>query len=109
MYIYIIFLLIALILDYAAYKSRGTIISFLFAVISIGFLVMGLPFLIAPQITTTASTTIVTSVGNIIINSSNTITNMSPATLSLAFLFCEILIFPQFAYVFLILSMVLTE
>ncbi len=109
MYVYIIFPLIAVLLDYAAYKTRGNIISFIFAVVAIGILVMGLPILIAPQITTSAATTITTSTGNIIVSSANTITNMSQSTLSLAFLFGEIAVFPQFGYVFLILSMVLTE
>lgn len=109
MIIYLLFPAIALALDYYAYKMRGTLISFFLAVASIGILAMGLPFLASANIQSTAPQTITTSTGNIIIPSYNITYTQSKSTLSLGLLFGELLIFPQFAYVFLSSLWVFTE
>jgi hypothetical protein len=72
-------------------------------------LAMGLPFLATSNILSTAQQTITTSSGNIIISSYNITYTQSKSTLSLALLFGELLIFVQFAYVFLTLLWVFTE
>jgi hypothetical protein len=107
--IYLLFPAIALVLDYYSYKMRGTLISFFLVVIALGVLAMGLPFLVYSNIQTTAQQVITTSSGNIIIPQYNMTFTQSQGTASLGFLFGEILIFPQFAYVFLILLQVFTE
>lgn len=109
MLIYLLFPAIALALDYYAYKMRGTLISFFLVVAAIGTLAMGLPFLATSNILSTAQQTITTSSGNIIISSYNITYTQSKSTLSLALLFGELLIFVQFAYVFLTLLWVFTE
>ena len=109
MAIYLLFPAISLALDYYAYKMRGTLLSFILAVASIGILAMGLPFLASANIHTTAQQVITTSSGNIIIHSYNITYTQSKRTLSLGILFGEILLFPQFAYIFLTLLWVFTE
>lgn len=109
MAIYLLFPAIALALDYYAYKMRGSPLSFMLAVASIGILAMGLPFLASANIHTTAQQLITTSSGNIIIPSYNITYTQSKSTLSLGVFLGELLIFPQFAYVFLTLLWVFTE
>jgi hypothetical protein len=109
MAIYLLFPAVSVILDYYAYKMRGTIISFILAVASIGILAMGLPFLVAPTIHTTPQQIISAPSGNIIIQPYNVTYTQSQSTLSLGLFFGEIIIFPQFAYLFLSLSWVFTE
>ena len=109
MAIYLLFPAVAVALDYYAYKMRGSLISFFLAVSAIGILAMGLPFLASSNIQTTSQQTILTPSGNIIIPSYNITYTQSKSTLSLSVFFGELLIFPQFAYVFLTLLWVFTE
>lgn len=109
MAIYLLFPLIAVILDYYAYKIRGSLLSFILAVIAIGILAMGLPFLVSANIHTTSQQIITTQNGNITISPYNISYTQSKSTLSLGLFFGEILIFPQFAYLFLALLWVFTE
>lgn len=108
MAIYLLFLAVALTLDYYAFKMH-TLISFLLAVVAIGILVMGLPFLVSANISHTSPLTISSNQGNIIIPSYNVTYTESKSTLSLSLLFGELLIFPQFAYTFLVFLWMFTE
>jgi hypothetical protein len=109
MAIYLLFLAVTVALDYYAYKMRGSLISFFLAVAAIGILAMGLPFLASSNIQSTAQQTVITPSGNIVIPSYNITYTQSTSTLSLGVFFGELLLFPQFGYVFLTLLWVFTE
>lgn len=109
MWIYLLFPAVALALDFYAYKLRGTLISFFLAVAAIGMLAIGLSFLPAASIHSTAQQLITTPQGNITIPQYNISYTQSKGTISLALLFGELLVFIQFAYVFLVLLLVFTE
>jgi hypothetical protein len=109
MAIYLLFLGVAVALDYYAYKMRGTLISFFLAVVAIGILAIGLPLLASPSIHKIAAQTVITPQGNIIIPQHNVTYTQSKGTLSLAVFLGEMLLFPQFAYILLSLLWAFTE
>jgi hypothetical protein len=103
MIIYLLFPILALLLDYFSFKSRGTLISFILSITSLGLLILGLPFLLTPDTYLVPSTTVLTPYGKIVISNFTIISQMEKNTLSYAFLLSEIPIFIQFAYSFLCL------
>lgn len=109
MLIYLLFLAIAVILDYMANTARGTFVAFWLAVIAIGVLVIGLNFLVAHTYTAYPQQIITSSAGNTIIPALNITSTQTNATQSFAFLLGELLVFIQFAYMFLMLSYVFSE
>ena len=107
--IYLIFPLMAVILDYFALQIKGTMLSFVLAVVAIGLLIIGLPLILASNTTTYASQNVITAQGTITIQSFNQ-TQTNPASIqSLTFMMAEITIFPQLAYLLLMLAFMFTE
>ncbi|MEM3415620.1 MAG: hypothetical protein QW575_08630 [Thermoproteota archaeon] len=103
MWLYIIFPIIVVVLDYFAYKAKGSLVAFIIAIIGVPLLAMGLPLLVAPHVLTSAPVYISTPNGNIIISSYNQTLAPSNATQSLLLLFAELPIFVQFGYAMIIL------
>ncbi len=107
MLIYLLFPLMALIIDYEVYRhfkaKGGTMIGFWLAVAGIGVLALGLPFLVATPTIIHAGQQISTNAGNIIIPSYNETNSLNNSTNSYALLLGELLIFIQLGYALLML------
>jgi hypothetical protein len=104
MLLYWIFPIIALALDYAAIKLKGTMVSVVLGLVAIGFLAIGLLFLVTPDKVVVAPVNITSSSGNILIPQYNLTYTATKTTESFAFLLGELMVFIQFAYGLLMLA-----
>ena len=104
MILYWIFPIIAIALDYAAIKLKGTMVSVVLGLVAIGIFAIGLLFLVTPDIMMVAPVNITASTGNILIPQYNITYTATKPTESFAFLLGELAFFIQFAYSLLILA-----
>ena len=104
MLLFWIFPIIALALDYAAIKLKGTMVSVVLGLVAIGILAIGLLFLVTPDKLMVAQVNITASSGNILIPQYNLTYTATKPTESFAFLLGELTVLVQFAYGLLMLA-----
>ena len=104
MLLFWIFPIIALALDYAAIKLKGTMVSVVLGLVAVGFLTIGLLFLVTPDKLIVAPVNITSSSGNIFIPQYNITYTATKPTESFAFLLGELAVLVQFAYGLLMLA-----
>lgn len=107
--IYLIFPAMAVILDYFALRAKGTVVSFILAVVAIGLLVIGLPFITAQNTTSYATQNVLTAQGSVSISAFNQTQTNPNSIQSLSMTMGEITIFPQFGYMLLMFTFMFTD
>jgi|SRR5271157_679960 len=109
MWLALLFVFLAYILDYTALRSKGTFISFIFAVVAFGFAIIALPFITTTNPLMFANQTIMTPSGNIIISGYNQTQVSTQNNLGFMTILGELNAICMFCFVLLIFLLMITD